>query len=205
MYVISIDPSVQSDRDNYKLLIGSIIPRPVAFVTTLSNNGVLNGAPYSYFNIVTTDPPLISISVQRKNGVQKDTARNAVEAGEFVVHISDESYIQQINETAASLPTDQSEVLLAGLTPVESDKIAVPGIAEASIRMECLLEHCIPLGGTKESPATDLLIGRVVCFHMDESVYQDAYIDPERLKPVSRLAGNSYAKLGEIFSLERPE
>ncbi|OAB40831.1 flavin reductase family protein [Paenibacillus glacialis] len=203
--MISIDPSDQSDRDNYKLLIGSIIPRPVAFVTTLSNQGVLNAAPYSYFNIVTTDPPLISISVQRKNGVQKDTARNAVEVGEFVVHISDESYIQQINETAASLPPDQSEVLLAGLTPVASDKIAVPGIAEASIRMECLLEHCIPLGGTKDSPSTDLLIGRVVCFHLDESVYQDGYIDPEMLKPVSRLAGNSYAKLGEIFTIERPE
>ncbi|MEC0089091.1 flavin reductase family protein [Paenibacillus macquariensis] len=203
--MISIDPSDQSDRDNYKLLIGSIIPRPVAFVTTLSNMGVLNGAPFSYFNIVTSDPPLISISVQRKNGVQKDTARNAIEAGAFVVHISDESYIQQINETAASLPPDQSEVLLAGLTPVASDKIAVPGIAEARIRMECLLEHCIPLGGTKESLATDLLIGRVVCFHIDESVYQDGYIDPEELKPVSRLAGNSYAKLGGIFTIERPE
>ncbi len=203
--MISIDPSDQSERDNYKLLIGSIIPRPVAFVTTLSNKGVLNAAPFSYFNIVTADPPMVSISVQRKNGVQKDTARNALEAGAFVVHISDESYIRQINETAANLPPDQSEVLLAGLNSVASDKIAVPGIAEANIRMECLLEHCISLGGTKESPSTDLLIGRVVCFHMDESVYQDGYIDPERLKPVSRLAGNSYAKLGEIFTIERPE
>lgn len=203
--MISIDPLEQSERDNYKLLIGSIIPRPVAFVTTLSNKGVLNAAPYSYFNIVTADPPLISISVQRKNGIPKDTARNALEAGAFVVHISDESYIHQINETAANLPPDESEVLLAGLTSIASDKIAVPGIAEANIRMECLLEHCIPLGGTKDSPATDLLIGRVVCFHIDESLYQNGHIDPLALKPVSRLAGTSYAKLGEVFSIARPD
>lgn len=203
--MISIDPLEQSERDNYKLLIGSIIPRPVAFVTSLSNKGVLNAAPFSYFNVVTADPPLISISVQRKNGVPKDTARNAIEAGAFVVHISDESYIHQINETAASLPPDESEVVLAGLTPVASNKIAVPGIAEANIRMECMLEHCIPLGGTKESPGADLLIGRVVCFHIDESVYENGHINPHSLRPVSRLAGTSYAKLGELFSIERPD
>lgn len=202
--MISIDPLEQSERDNYKLLIGSIIPRPVAFVTTLSNKGVLNAAPFSYFNVVTADPPLISISVQRKNGIPKDTARNAVETGAFVVHISDESYIHQINETAASLPPEESEVVLAGLTPVASDKIAVPGIAEAKIRMECTLEHCLPLGGSKESPTADLLIGRVVCFHMDESVYENGHINPQSLRPVSRLAGTSYAKLGELFSIERP-
>ena len=203
--MISIDPLEQSERDNYKLLIGSIIPRPVAFVTTLSNKGILNAAPFSYFNVVTAEPPLISISVQRKNGIPKDTARNAIEAGAFVVHISDESYIHQINETAASLPPEESEVVLAGLTPVTSDKIAIPGIAEAKIRMECTLEHCIPLGGTKESPTADLLIGRVVCFHIDESVYENGHINPLSLRPVSRLAGNSYVKLGELFSIERPD
>jgi len=83
--------------------------------------------------------------------------------------------------------------------------VSVPGIAEANIRMECRLEHAIPLGGTKESPATDLLIGRVLCFHITDSLYNNGHIDPERLKPVSRLAGNSYAKLGEIFAIERPE
>ncbi|MGF7049524.1 flavin reductase (DIM6/NTAB) family NADH-FMN oxidoreductase RutF [Paenibacillus sp. DS2015] len=205
MKLITIDPLDQSERDNYKLLIGSIIPRPVAFVTTQTCSGVLNGAPFSYFNIVTADPPMVSISVGRKKGQRKDTARNALETGEFVVHISDESFIEQINETAASLPSDESEVLLAGLTPTPSTKISVPGIAEANIRMECHLEHIIPLGGTTESPATDLLIGRVVCFHIAESLYHNGYIDPEGLKPVSRLAGNSYAKLGEIFTIERPE
>lgn len=203
--MIAIDPASQSERDNYKLLIGSIIPRPVAFVTTLSKEGVLNAAPYSYFNIVAANPPMVSISVQRKQGVQKDTSRNAVETGSFVVHISDESYIQQINQTAANLPPDESEVALAGLTAVASDKIAVPGIAEAKIRMECVLEQAIPLGGTEAAPAADLLIGRVVCFHIDDSLFENGHIDPEGLKPVSRLAGNWYAKLGDMFAIERPE
>ncbi len=200
-----IDPNSQSERDNYKLLVGSILPRPIAFITTLSSEGVLNAAPYSYFNIVTANPPMVSVSVQRKSGAQKDTARNAIEKGAFVVHISDESYIGQINVTAANLPPEESEVVLAGLTPVASKKIDVPGIAEAKIRMECVLEQAIPLGGVEGSPACDLLIGRVVCFHMDETVIDaDRHIDAQALKPVSRLAGSAYAKLGEIFEIDRP-
>ncbi|NOU72326.1 flavin reductase family protein [Paenibacillus sp. LMG 31458] len=202
--MISIDPSSQSERENYKLLIGSIIPRPIAFVTSLSSEGVLNAAPYSYFTIVTANPPMVAISVQRKQGVRKDTSRNAIDTGAFVVHISDESYIDQINQTAAALAPDESEVALAGLTPVASDKIAVPGIAEASIRMECVLEQAIMLGGTDDAPAADLLIGRVVQFHIAESLYENGHIDPNALKPVSRLAGNSYAKLGEQFAMDRP-
>jgi flavin reductase (DIM6/NTAB) family NADH-FMN oxidoreductase RutF len=203
--MITIDPSNQSEKDNYKLLIGSIIPRPIAFVTTLSATGVLNAAPYSYFNIVAANPPMISISVQRKNGEQKDTSRNAIESGAFVVHISDESYIEQINITAASLPSEESEVTLAELTPIASEKINVPGIAEARIRMECVLEQAIPLGGAGGSPACDLLIGRIVCFHIDEALYENGRIDPVALRPVSRLAGNSYSKLGELFEIDRPE
>ncbi|MEW9699488.1 flavin reductase family protein [Paenibacillus sp. SI8] len=203
--MISIDPLSQSERENYKLMIGSIIPRPIAFVTTLSLEGVLNAAPFSYFTIVTANPPMVAISVQRKMGVRKDTSRNAINAGAFVVHISDESYIQAINQTAANLPPDESEASLAGLTAVASEKIAVPGIAEASIRMECVLDQAIPLGGTDAAPAADLLIGRVVQFHIAEALYDRGHIDPVGLKPVSRLAGSSYAKLGELFSIERPE
>ncbi|MBO9130082.1 flavin reductase family protein [Bacillus sp. 165] len=202
--MLSIDPNTQSERDNYKLLTGSIIPRPVAFVTTLSTEGVLNGAPFSYFNIVTANPPLISVSIQRKAGEQKDTARNAMQKGEFVVHISDETYVEAMNETAAPLPPNQSEIELAGLTPVASDAISVPGVQEANIRMECVLERCIPLGGTENEPACDLLIGRVVRFHVAEHLYEKGRIHAEGLQPVSRLAGNNYAKLGEQFEIVRP-
>lgn len=202
--MITIDPARQSERDNYKLLTGSILPRPIALVTTLSLHGTLNAAPFSNFNIVTAAPPMISVSVQRRNGVRKDTARNAAELGAFVVHISDESYIIKMNLTAANLSPDESEVALAGLTPVDSLKIDVPGVAEAKIRMECVVEEAIPIGGTKEAPAADLLIGRVVCFHIHETIYDDGHIDAELLRPVSRLSGNYYSKLGALFAMERP-
>ncbi|WP_372631388.1 flavin reductase family protein [Cohnella sp.] len=202
--MIGLDPADLSERDSYKLLIGSVIPRPIAFVTTLSKSGVLNAAPYSYFNIVTANPPMVSISAQRRDGERKDTARNAIETGQFVVHVADESYIGKINETAAGVPSEQSEVELAGLTPVPSAKVAVPGVAEAKIRLECVLEQAIPLGGDKTSRACDLLIGRVVYFHLDEAVYADGHIDPAALKAVSRLAGSSYSKLGDLFSIDRP-
>lgn len=202
----SIDPSVIGKRDVYKLLVGSVIPRPVALVTTLNDDGVLNAAPYSYFNIVTADPPLLSVSVQRKQGVQKDTSRNAIEKGEFVIHIADASYLTQLNQTAASLPSLESEVDLAGLTPIASEMISVPGLAEAKIRMECVLEHALPLGGTVDAPTTDLIIGRVVRIHVHESVYGESYhIDAAALDPISRLAGYHYARLGEQITLERPQ
>jgi flavin reductase (DIM6/NTAB) family NADH-FMN oxidoreductase RutF len=202
--LLSIDPNTQSERENYKFLTGSIIPRPVAFVTTLSEDGVLNGAPFSYFNIVTANPPMISISVQRQGGRQKDTARNAIQAGEFVVHISDETYAEAINETAAPLPPNESEITLAKLTPIASEVISVPGVEEASIRMECVLDQAIPLGGTEGNPACDLLIGKVVRFHIAERLYHKGRIHAEGLQPISRLAGNSYAKLGEQFEIVRP-
>ncbi|MDN4525610.1 flavin reductase family protein [Fictibacillus fluitans] len=201
----SIDPSQLSDRENYKFLTGSVIPRPVAFVTSLTKEGILNAAPFSYFNIVSSSPPLISVSVQRSNGKPKDTARNAMEAGEFVVHISDESYVEAINKTAASLPPDESEVELATLTPVESTSVGVPGLQEASIRLECVLDQSIPLGGNDENPSCDLLIGRVVHYHIKEDLYHEGRIDAAGLKPVSRLAGNNYSRLGDVFTLERPK
>jgi Conserved protein/domain typically associated with flavoprotein oxygenases, DIM6/NTAB family len=203
--MIAIDPAALSERENYKLLIGSIIPRPIAFVTTLSEDGVLNAAPFSYFTIVTANPPMIAVSVQRRAGERKDTSRNAVARGEMVVHITDSSYLEQVNRTAVSLPPEESEVTLTGLTPAASDHIAVPGIAEAHIRMECVLEQAIPLGGSEGAPAADLLIGRIVQYHVSEQVYDvQGHIDPVALQPISRLAGDFYAKLGDIFVIERP-
>lgn len=203
--MLIIDPGTQTERENYKLLTGSIIPRPIAFITSLSRNGVLNAAPYSYFNIVTANPPMISVSIQRKNGAYKDIARNIIETGSFVVHITDESYIEAINKTAANLPAEESEVELAKLTLVPSNKIKTPGVKEAKIRMECRLEKNIELGGSSAGPACDLIIGEVMCFHIAEELFEDGRIDAYQLQPVSRLAGNNYSSLGEQFTLERPE
>ncbi|MCH6264421.1 flavin reductase family protein [Neobacillus citreus] len=200
----SIDPATISERENYKFLIGSIIPRPIAFVTSISKDGVLNGAPFSYFNIVSANPPMISLSIQRSAGRQKDTARNILESKEFVVHIVDEQNVAEVNKTASTLPPDQSEIDLTNLTPVESVKISVPGVKEAKVRMECLVEHSIELGG-KDSPECDLIIGKIVQYHIESSIYEKGRIDPRGLSAVSRLAGNNYAKIGDIFEIERPK
>ena len=202
--MLSFDPSMNSERENYKLLIGSIIPRPIAFITSVSKDGTLNGAPFSYFNIVSSNPPMISVAIQRNGGKQKDTARNILDSKEFVVHIVDQENVEKINETAASLPPNQSEIELAKLTPVKSTKITIPGIKEAKVRFECTLEHYVELGGN-DSPGCDLIIGRVVQFHIDDTIYENGRINPDALGAVSRLAGQSYARIGEIFELERPK
>ncbi|MHA7967034.1 flavin reductase family protein [Paenibacillus sp. CAU 1782] len=202
--MIHIDPAAGSVQDNYKLLIGSILPRPIALVTTLSEDGVLNAAPFSFFNIVSANPPMIAVSVQRKDGGPKDTARHAMHRGQFVVHIADESYIEAVNKTAAPVPPEVSEVELAGLMPVASSTIEVPGVQEARIRMECVLERSLPLGGQGGEPACDLLIGRVTAFHVAEELYHEGRIDAAKLQPVGRMAGNDYARLGDTFTLIRP-
>ncbi|MGG3890404.1 flavin reductase family protein [Metabacillus fastidiosus] len=202
--MLSIDPTKNTERENYKLLIGSIIPRPIAFVTTLSKKGILNGAPFSYFNIVSSNPPMISLSIQRLGGRQKDTVRNIIESKEFVIHVVDEQNVEKINKTAANLSSDQSEIELADLTPVESLKISVPGVKEAKIRMECTLERFLELG-SMNSTGCDLIIGKVIQFHIENDLYKDGRIDPIGLDAVSRLAGANYAKIGKIFSIERPK
>ncbi|MCI2256535.1 flavin reductase family protein [Domibacillus sp. PGB-M46] len=201
--MLSIDPSANTERENYKFLIGSIIPRPIAFVTSMSKEGTLNGAPFSYFNIVSSNPPMISLAIQRNQGERKDTARNIIESEEFVVHIVDEQNVEKVNETAANLSPEESEIERAQLTPVESTKISVPGVKEAKIRMECLLEQSLELGGG-DTPGCDLIIGKVVQFHIAEDIYKNGKINPDGLGAVSRLAGNDYAKIGEIFTIDRP-
>lgn len=198
--MLSIDPSANTERENYKLLTGSIIPRPIAFVTSLSSQGILNGAPFSYFNIVSANPPMVSLSIQRNGASLKDTARNILDTKEFVVHIVDEQNVEKVNETAASLPPNQSEIELANLSPVSSTKVSVPGVKEAKIRIECTLEHSIELGGS-----TDFIIGRIVQYHIEEAIYEQGKINPDGLAAVSRLAGNDYAKIGDIFTIKRPK
>ena len=131
--MLSIEPSALTERDTYKFLIGSIVPRPIAFVTT-RNGDVINAAPFSYFNVVASDPPLVSVSIQRKNGVMKDTARNAITTKELVIHVVDETNVHDVNETAANLDADESELSRTTFTIQPSEVIATPGIKEAKIR-----------------------------------------------------------------------
>lgn len=203
--MLAFDPNEISERQNYKFLIGTVIPRPIAFVTSIGDDGVVNGAPFSYFNIVSSNPPMISVAVQRKAGQMKDTARNIIDNKEFVIHIVDQENVEQINETAANLPPTESELTRAGLTAVPSKKVAVPGVKEAKVRYECVLEKAVELGESGDV-GVDFLIGKIVHYHIDETIYQDNQrIDPDQLAAVSRLAGNNYAKIGEVFEIVRPD
>lgn len=202
--MIKISLKDLSERDTYKLLTGSIIPRPIAFITTLSKDNIINAAPFSYFNIVSSRPALISISIERKNGSIKDTAENILNEKSFVIHTVDEKNIYDVNQTALSLPKDQSELSFTSFHRVESDDIRVPGIKESRIRMECALEKHIPIY-ENDMITTDLIIGRVLKMHIDESVYKDGKIDFQTLHPMSRLAGPNYASIGPIITIERPK
>jgi flavin reductase (DIM6/NTAB) family NADH-FMN oxidoreductase RutF len=204
--MLSINPKEISERENDTLLTGMIIPRPIAFVATISTEGVVNGAPFSYFNIVSANPPMLSISVQRKDGKMKDTARNIYNTQEFVVHVADHENIEKFNLASANLPSDKSELEYAKLTPVESEMVSVPGVEEAKVRLECKLVKGIPLGGINgEGPSCDLFIGEIVLVHLDEKIYDHSYIKTRELNPISRLAGPKYATIGNIFLIERPK
>jgi len=189
-------------QEKYKLLIGGIIPRPIAWVTSHNPAGVVNAAPFSYFNVACIDPIMISIAVSRKPGqVMKDTARNISETKEFVVNTVDVHNVALVNETSADFPADQSEVEALGLDLTPSQAIKVPRLALSRIHFECKLHQIVTLG---EPAASDLIIGEVVHVHIDDSMYFNGKIDAEKFAPVSRLAGHTYATLGELFDHPRP-
>lgn len=194
-----IKASDLSERENFKLLTGSILPRPIALTSTLQENGKVNMAPFSYFNIVTANPPLISISVRYDTDTQKDTSRNIFRNKEFVVHIITKDYLTKANETSLSLSREESEVEYAGLTLAESTFIKTPGIKEAKVRLECTYNTHLHF------EHTDLIIGNVVGYHIDEDLLDDGKIDIEALNPISRLSGGRYGEIGTITPLAKPQ
>ncbi|MFC7395531.1 flavin reductase family protein [Scopulibacillus cellulosilyticus] len=203
--MVDINPQNQSAKENYKLLIGSVLPRPIAFITTLGQNNIVNAAPFSFYNVVCPDPPMLGISCSRlEGGRMKDTIRNAKENGTFVVHVVDHENLKQVNECSINYPPDQSEVNYAGLTLTKSFSVDTPSIKEAKISMECKVKQIIPLGGTQDTPSNDFLIGEIVHFKVDDSIYYDGKIDTEKLQPIGRLAGTNYSYLGDIVSMSRP-
>jgi len=201
--MISVDLTKQIKAENYKLLTGSIVPRPIAFVTSLSETGIINAAPFSYFNLVSSNPPLVSVSVERSVNGSKHTAHNINQQKEFVIHVVDQNNVEKVNRTAASLPATESEIDFVQLTTVSSEKITVPGIKEARIRFECVLKQSIDL--SDQNNGCDLMIGEIVQMHIAQSVYAGGKIDIDALKPVSRLAGSNYAMIGDTFTLKRPK
>jgi len=198
-----IRPEVLSQKENYKLLIGSIIPRPIALVTTESDDNVLNIAPFSFFNVVSSDPPILSVAVQRVNGEMKDTARNIVQNKEAVVHIVDTDNVSDANQTAALLSHEESELERTNFETVDSVEVSVKGLKQSKVRFEAVLYDDIVIEKDGQ-PISDLLLLEVKYYHFDERIYNDGYINKEELNAVSRLAGNDYAEIGHTFTIERP-
>jgi flavin reductase (DIM6/NTAB) family NADH-FMN oxidoreductase RutF len=185
----------------YKLLVGLVVPRPIALVTSIGPTGMVNAAPFSFFNVFSEEPPLVVLGLQsRPDGSMKDTAANIREAGAFAVNLVDEALADQMNICAIDFPASESEIDAAGLDLVAGTEIAVPHIATAPVVLEC--RHYMTLEVSRERR---LCIGQVVCVHV-----RDGIVDPENLRvdidayrPVARLYGNYYARLGEVFQLVR--
>ncbi len=202
---ISLDPKELSMKDKYKLLIGAIVPRPIAFVSTLSKDGVANLAPFSFFNGISSDPPclIISTTYRSSDGEKKDTARNIEDTGEFVVNVVTEEIVGPMNQTSAEYAQDISEFEKAGLTKAPSQIIKAPRVAESPINLECKLYQTVHIGAP--GPGSSILIvGEIVHYHLRKDVYEDGRILTEKLKPVGRLAGTSYCPVREIFNIPRP-
>ncbi len=202
--MVHFGPEKLSERDNYKFMIGSIIPRPIALITSVSEDEVLNVAPFSYFNIVTSNPPIVSVAFQRKNGEFKHTAKNILEKKEAVIHIVDVDNVDEANKTAANLPAEDSEFDATNFTRIPSKTVSIPSLKETKIRFEVeLYEHVVVENEGK--PSADLLLLKIKQYHIEDSLYEEGRIDPDGLAAVSRLAGHDYAEIGRMFTISRPE
>lgn len=201
---MQIDPNTTDSKHIYKILTGAVIPRPIGWISTISEEGVLNLAPFSFFNAVGEDPPHVMFSTVRTGNTNKDTLNNVLATKQFVANMATEELVEAINNTSINLPPDADEFAYAGLTPIPSVKVKPPRIAESPIHFECEMVHHYNLEDHKDGGAT-IIIGRIVLFHVGDNVLLDDYkINREIYKPIARLEGYNYAKLGEVFSIKRP-
>lgn len=199
-----IDPAATEPRNIYKLMVGAIVPRPIAFVSTIGADGILNLAPFSYFTAIGANPPAICFSPgRRRDGARKDTLVNVEATGEFVVNVVSEEFAAQMNATSAEFPPEVDEFDASGLTPIPSDLVKPPRVRESHIQMECRLLQVVhvsakPLGGS-------LVIGEVLRFHVDDAIVNDYVIDPDKLRAIGRMGGPTYTRTTDRFDLERPK
>ncbi len=202
---MEIDPLALDQREVYKLLIGCIVPRPIAWVSTCDVEGRTNLAPFSFFNAVGSAPPAVTISVgytADRAGERKDTLRNILDTGEFVVNMVTEATMQAMNETATEYPPGFDEFAMAGLSVAPSHSVRPPRVADSPINFECALHTTLPIG---EGPGSaTLVVGIIRHMHIrDDLLDERNHIDIARYQPIGRLAGSSYAYIHELFDLVR--
>jgi flavin reductase (DIM6/NTAB) family NADH-FMN oxidoreductase RutF len=193
-----IDPAYLDPETAYRLITGVVVPRPIAWVTSLSGDGVLNLAPFSAFTFVSPKPPMLAISVGRKGKTYQDTAQNILNNEEYVVHIADSSLMDAVHESSTEHPPDVSEVEELRLSTLPGERIKVPRLAAAPIAMECRFRQCLEFGETR----TRLIVGEVLVFHIRDGLLNNGKIETEALDPIARIAGPRYARLGEIVTLK---
>ena len=186
----------------YKLLTGTIIPRPIAWVATVDENGIDNLAPFSFFNVVSEDPPHIMFSTVRTGNKNKDTLNNILANQQFVVNLVTEEVVAQMNTTAQSVAADVNEFELANVTPIESIYIKPKRVKESVVQFECEMVHHYFIEKHQNGGAC-IIIGKIITMHIDDSILMENHkINLEKYKPVARLAGSNYSKLGEIFAIK---
>jgi flavin reductase (DIM6/NTAB) family NADH-FMN oxidoreductase RutF len=200
-----LDPQMLGQRETYKLLIGCVVPRPIAWVSTVDLDGVRNLAPFSFFNAIGSNPPAISISIGYVDGFdqRKDTLRNISDTGEFVVNIVDEDLAHAMNATSASYPSAVDEFEISGMAAVPSVTVRPARIDSAPVSLECKLFTLVPVGQGPGSAT--LVIGVIEMIHVRADVINERHhIDITKLRPIARLAGASYAYVHETFDMLRP-
>ena len=192
---LEVGPDDWKQRDYYLLMTALVIPRPIGWISTVSAGGVRNLAPYSYFNLMGSDPFYVAFG---SSGV-KDSLTNLREVPQFVANIVTMHLLEKMNFTSGDFPREEDEFGWAGLTPAPAAKVRPPRVAEAKAHLECELVQVV------SEKNTNIVIGRIVHAHVDPSVWKNGRVDPKLLDPVCRLSGSGYAALGDIFSVPRPE
>jgi flavin reductase (DIM6/NTAB) family NADH-FMN oxidoreductase RutF len=187
----------------YKLLTGTVIPRPIAWVATIDSFGTNNLAPFSFFNVVSEDPPHVMFSTVRTGNKNKDTLNNIILNKQFVVNLVTEDVVEQMNTTSQSVASDVDEFELANVTPIDSISVKPKRVKESLVHFECEMVHHYFIESHQNGGAC-IIIGKIITMHVDDSILQENHrINLETYKPVARLAGSNYSKMGEIFSIKR--
>lgn len=203
---MTVDPQTARHQDVYKLMIGAIVPRPIALVSTVSHDGIRNLAPFSFFTGISSKPTLICFcpGPRPAGGPRKDTLENITRTKEFVVNIVSEEIAEAMNLTSGEYPPEVDEFTIAGLTAVPSDLVRPPRVAESRVNMECRLYLWmefseLPGGG-------NLVIGEVLRFHVDDRIVDNFKIDPDQLRAVGRMGGpTAYTRTRDRFDMIRPK
>lgn len=201
---MTFDPKVLDTSTLYKLLTGTVIPRPIGWISTIDENGNNNLAPFSYFNMVSSDPPYVMFSTRRDNNQNKDTLNNVLSNNQFIVNLVSVDIVEQMNATSAPVAPNIDEFKLADVTPVDSLLIAPKRVKESKVNFECEMVHHYFIKDKNGNETACVVIGEIKMIHIDDAILlENNHINMEVYQPVARLAGSFYSTLGELFSIKR--